>query len=156
MASMENFERDTYFMWMALDEAQASFDKEEVPVGAVVVHQGIVVGRGRNSMETLQDPTAHAEMLAITAAAGTLKSWRLNECTLYVSLEPCTMCIGAIHLARIKRVVFGARDPKFGACGSIIDVPEVSEWNHKVEVQGGILEDESAKLMRSFFRRLRD
>ncbi len=153
---METFEQDTYFMWMALDEAQAAFEKEEVPVGAVVVHQGIVVGRGHNSVETLQDPTAHAEMLAITAAATTLRSWRLNECTLYVSLEPCTMCIGAIHSARIKRLVFGAMDPKFGACGSIIDIPSVGKWNHKVEVQGGILSDEAAKLMRSFFRKLRD
>jgi tRNA(adenine34) deaminase len=153
---MDRLETDIYFMWMAMDEAQAAFAKEEVPVGAVVVHQGIVVGRGHNSVETLQDPTAHAELLAITAAAGTLKSWRLNECTLYVSLEPCTMCIGAIHLARIQRVVFGAKDPKFGACGSIIDVPAVSSWNHTVEVQGGILDDEAGKLMRSFFRKLRD
>lgn len=154
--AMDEFEKDNYFMWMALDEAQKAFEKEEVPVGAVLVHQDIVVGRGHNTVETLHDPTAHAEMLAITAAANTLKSWRLNECTLYVSLEPCTMCIGAIHLARIKRLVFGAKDPKFGACGSVIDVPGVSKWNHSVVVQGGILGEEAAKLMRSFFSRLRD
>ena len=153
---MKGLELDIHWMWKAIDEAQKAAEEEEVPVGCVVVHQDFIVGRGHNQVERLQDPTAHAEMQAMALAARTLKSWRLNECTLYVSLEPCTMCIGAIHLARIKRVVFGAQDPKFGACGSIIDVPAEPRWNHRLEIQGGILAEESAKLMRGFFQRLRD
>jgi tRNA(adenine34) deaminase len=148
-------DRDLHWMGLALDEARSAMLEEEVPVGCVVVHDGRVVGRGRNSVEGLGDPTAHAEMLALTAAAQALGTWRLNDCTLYVSLEPCTMCIGAIHLARIDRVVFGARDPKFGACGSIIDVPAEPRWNHHPKLHEGVLADEAAKLMRGFFRRLR-
>ena len=142
-------------MRKALEEAGQAKLEDEVPVGCVIVHAGRIVGRGRNSVERLGDPTAHAEMLALSAAAGTLKSWRLLDCTLYVSLEPCTMCIGAIHLARIKRLVFGALDPKFGACGSIMDVPAEPRWNHSLEVRGGVLDEEAAALMRGFFRRLR-
>ncbi|MCP4548837.1 MAG: nucleoside deaminase [bacterium] len=153
---MKGLELDIRWMWKAIDEAQLAAEENEVPVGCVLVHQDFIVGRGHNSVERLQDPTAHAEMLAMTAGAQTLKSWRLNECTLYVTLEPCTMCIGAMHLARIKRVVFGAQDPKFGACGSIIDVPAEPKWNHKLEVQGGILAEESARLMRGFFQKLRN
>jgi tRNA(adenine34) deaminase len=150
-------QRDEDRRWMerALAEARLAFDEGEVPVGCVVVSEGRLVGRGRNSVERLGDPTAHAEMLALTAAAGTLGSWRLNGCTLYASLEPCTMCIGAIHLARITRLVFGARDPKFGACGSILDVPAEPRWNHHLEVVEGVLAEESSRLMRDFFSRLR-
>jgi len=148
-------DRDTFWMRKALAEAEAAAMVEEVPVGCVIVHEGRIVGRGHNSVESLQDPTAHAEMLALSAAATTLGSWRLLDCELYVNLEPCTMCIGAMHLARIKRLVFGALDPKFGACGSIIDVPAEPRWNHSLEVRGGVLEDESAEMMRSFFKRLR-
>jgi tRNA(adenine34) deaminase len=152
---MRQMEQDIHWMWKALDEAQKAYNDDEVPVGCIIVHQDFIVGRGHNSVEKLMDPTAHAEILAISAAATTMKSWRLNECTLYVNLEPCTMCIGAIHLARIKRLVFGASDPKFGACGSIIDVPAEPGWNHKLETQDGILADESARLMRGFFKKLR-
>jgi tRNA(adenine34) deaminase len=152
---MDDFERDLFWMGKALDLAREAAEVEEVPVGAVVVQGDRVLGKGRNSVEGLGDPTAHAEMLALTAAATTLRSWRLLDCTLYASLEPCTMCIGAIHLARIKRLVFAAPDPKFGACGSILDVPAEPRWNHRIEVQGGVLAEEAAELMRDFFQRLR-
>jgi len=148
-------ERDRHWMRKALAEAGAAAEREEVPVGCVVVHEDRIVGRGHNSVESLQDPTAHAEMLALSAAAATLGAWRLLDCELYVSLEPCTMCSGAMHLARIKRLVYAARDPKFGACGSIIDVPAEPRWNHHIEVKGGVLADEAAEMMRAFFQRLR-
>ena len=143
--------------WMeqALAEAHRAGEEGEVPVGCVIVQGGRLIGRGRNAVERLQDPTAHAEILAISAAAGTLGTWRLTDCELFVTLEPCTMCIGAIHLARISRVVFGAADPKFGACGSILDVPAEPRWNHSVEVVGNVRAEEAAELMRGFFRRLR-
>ncbi len=152
---MDPHEQDIRWMEMALSQAQQALLEEEVPVGCVIVLGGRIVGRGHNSVERLGDPTAHAEMLALSAAADTLKSWRLLDCSLYVSLEPCTMCIGAMHLARIKRLVFGAPDPKFGACGSILDVPAEPRWNHSLEVRGGVLDEEAAALMRGFFRRLR-
>ncbi len=148
-------ERDFRWMDQALAEALKAFEEGEVPVGCVVVQGDHVVGRGRNAVERLQDPTAHAETLALSAAANTLGTWRLTDCELFVTLEPCTMCIGAIHLARISRVVFGATDPKFGACGSILDVPAEPRWNHHVDVLGGIRAEDSAQLMRDFFRRLR-
>jgi len=143
--------------WMeqALAEAHRAGEEGEVPVGCVIVQGGRLIGGGRNAVERLQDPTAHAEILAISAAAGTLGTWRLTDCELFVTLEPCTMCIGAIHLARISRVVFGAADPKFGACGSILDVPAEPRWNHSVEVVGNVRAEEAAELMRGFFRRLR-
>ncbi|MDP6418277.1 MAG: tRNA adenosine(34) deaminase TadA [Candidatus Krumholzibacteria bacterium] len=147
--------QDERWMRLALEEARQAFAEEEVPVGCVVVHQGRLIGRGHNSVERLNDPTAHAETLAISAAATTLGTWRLTDCELFATLEPCTMCIGAIHLARISRLVFGASDPKFGACGSILDVPSETRWNHQVLVEGGVLAEESAQLMRDFFQRLR-
>ncbi len=148
-------EREFKWMDQAMAEAFKAFEEGEVPVGCVVVQGDRVVGRGRNAVERLQDPTAHAETLAISAAANTLGTWRLTDCELFVTLEPCTMCIGAIHLARISRVVFAAADPKFGACGSILDVPAEPRWNHHVDVLGGVRAEDSAQLMRDFFRRLR-
>ncbi len=148
-------ERDFRWMDLALAEAMKAFEEGEVPVGCVVVQGDRVIGRGRNSVERLQDPTAHAETLALSAAANTLGTWRLTDCELFVTLEPCTMCIGAIHLARISRVVFGASDPKFGACGSILDVPAEPRWNHSVTVLGGVRAEDAAQLMRDFFRQLR-
>lgn len=143
---------DEVFLDMALREARKAGELGEVPVGAVVVRHGQVIGRGHNRTEGLQDPTAHAEILAITAAANHLGSWRLEDCTLYVTLEPCTMCGGAIVLARVPRLVFGAWDPKAGACGSVLDVVRRPELNHRVEVQGGLREVECGDLLRSFFR----
>src|SRR5258705_8104317 len=142
-------------MTMALREARASAADDEVPVGCIVVHDGIVMGRGRNQVETLQDATAHAEILAIGAASNALQSWRLNECTLYVTLEPCSMCAGAIILARVGRLVFGARDPKAGACGSVLDVIHERRLNHRVEITEGVLAEECGLALRQFFQRKR-
>jgi tRNA(adenine34) deaminase len=139
-------------MEAALSEARAAASDGEVPIGAVVVWDGRIIGRGRNRVETTQDPTAHAEIIAIGAAAQTVKSWRLDEGTLYVTLEPCHMCAGAIVLARIPRLVFGARDPKAGACGSLANVVQDLRLNHRAEVQPGVLAEESAALLEAFFR----
>lgn len=143
-------------MEAALAEARAAASEGEVPVGAVVVYEGRIVGRGHNRTETAQDPTAHAEILAIGAAAQTMKSWRLEGCALYATLEPCHMCAGAIVLARIDRVVYGARDPKAGACGSLAMVPQDLRLNHRAEVVPGLLEEECGALLEAFFRSRRN
>ncbi|HET9951548.1 MAG TPA: tRNA adenosine(34) deaminase TadA [Candidatus Eisenbacteria bacterium] len=140
------------FMEAALGEAQAAADEGEVPVGAVVVWGGRIVGRGHNRVESTQDPTAHAEILAIGAACQTMKSWRLEEATLYVTLEPCHMCAGAVVLARIPRLVYGARDPKAGACGSLALVPQDLRLNHRAEILPGIMADECGAILEAFFR----
>jgi len=142
-------------MRAALRLAEASAEKDEVPVGCVIVHEGIVIGRGHNQTETLQDATAHAEILAIGAASSTLGSWRLIDCTMYVTLEPCAMCAGAIILARLGRLVYGAPDPKAGACGSVLDVIHERRLNHRVEVTSGVLAEECGDLLRAFFKRKR-
>lgn len=142
---------DERFMRAALREALAAYDAGEVPVGAVVVRGSTIVGRGYNQREALCDPTAHAEMIAITAAASSVGDWRLNECTLYVTLEPCTMCAGAIVLARLGQLVFGATDPKAGACGTLYDIPTDARLNHQVEVIGGVLADECGQILTQFF-----
>lgn len=139
----------------ALREAHASLAADEVPVGCVVVHDGMIVGRGHNQVEGLQDATAHAEILAIGAASNALGSWRLNECTLYVTLEPCSMCAGAIVLARLGRLVYGADDPKAGGCGSVLDVVGERRLNHRVDVTRGVLAEECGEILREFFRRKR-
>lgn len=146
---------DERFMRQALKEAGDAGDAGEVPVGCVIVHQGQVIGRGHNQREMLNDPTAHAEMIAITAAAAHLESWRLEDCTLYVTLEPCAMCAGAIVLARIPRLVFGAPDPKAGACGSVLNVVEEPRLNHRVTPEGGLLYPECSEILRAFFRERR-
>ena len=142
-------------MRAALREARASLARDEVPVGCVIVHDGLVIGRGHNQVESLQDATAHAEVLAIGAASNALGSWRLHECTLYVTLEPCSMCAGAIVLARLGRLVYGAGDPKAGACGSVLDVIGERRLNHRVSVTREILADECGELLREFFRKRR-
>ena len=146
---------DEKMMGQALREAEAALETEDVPVGAVIVHEGHIIGRGRNQRELLQDPTAHAEMIAITAAAEALRSWRLIGCTLYVTLEPCTMCAGAIVNARLDRVVFGAVDPKAGACGSVYNVVEDARLNHQVQLTSGVLVQQCGDLLREFFARQR-
>lgn len=149
-------EDDLRWMQAAYDEALAAAGEDEVPVGAVVVAGGRILGRGHNRNEALQDPTAHAEMLAITAAANTLGSWRLEGTSLYVTLEPCLMCAGAIFLARVERLVFAAADPKRGVLGSVTDVSGIEALNHHTEVVRGPLAEESGLLIRSFFERLRN
>ncbi len=146
---------DERFMRMALEEAGAAFEAGDVPVGAIVVHEGRVIGRGRNQRELMQDPTAHAEMIALTAAADFLKSWRLLDCSLYVTLEPCVMCAGAIVLGRVPRVVFGTGDPKAGACGSVFDVLADGRLNHRATVERGVLEFECSAVLKAFFAQQR-
>ena len=146
---------DERFLEAALAEARAAEDDGEVPVGAVVVFRGRVIGRGRNRVEATQDPTAHAEIIAIGAASQALKSWRLDDATLYVTLEPCHMCAGAAVLARLSRLVYGARDPKAGACGSLAMVPQDLRLNHRVEVVSGVLADECGALLAQFFKKRR-
>jgi len=143
--------------WMkqALVEAQRAYEADEVPVGAVVVHDGKIIGKGHNQIEVLQDPTAHAEMIAITAAANHLHSRRLEKCTLYVTLEPCAMCAGAIVQARIPTLIFGAYDPKAGACGTLFNLVEDKRLNHQVHVIGGVCDKESEELLKGFFGRVR-
>ncbi len=143
-------------MAMALAEAQRAEALGEVPIGAVLVHDDRVIGRGHNRRETSNDPTTHAEMLAIRDAAAVLDSWRLLDTTLYVTLEPCVMCMGAIILARIPRLVFACRDPRAGAVGSIYDFSSDVRFNHRVAVTEGILEQECSALLSGFFRRLRE
>ncbi len=146
---------DVSFMQQTLTLAREAPLIGEVPIAALLVRDGIVIARAHNLRETDQDPTAHAELLAIREAARQMKSWRLTETTLYVTLEPCTMCIGAIVLARIPRLVFGALDPKAGACGSIMDIPPEPRLNHRVDVIGGVCAEESQALLQDFFRELR-
>lgn len=146
---------DERWMQEALLLAARAGEAGEVPVGAVVVNDGRIVGRGHNQMEGLLDPTAHAEMLAITAAANTLKSWRLDGTTLYVTLEPCVMCIGAMLNARVARLVFATHDPKRGAVGSIVDLSEEERLNHHLDVSSGPLREESSALLKAFFEKLR-
>jgi tRNA(adenine34) deaminase len=142
---------ETWMEW-ALAEAVMAPLTGDVPVGAVVVDpSGQVIGRGHNAREALQDPTAHAELLALRSAAASLGSWRLPGCTLVVTLEPCAMCAGAVVLARVPRLVLGAWDPKAGAAGSMRDIVRDSRLNHRVEVIGGVLADECADLLRTFF-----
>ena len=147
--------QDLTFMRMALDEAARAPAVGEVPIAALIVQDSQILAQAHNCRELWQDPTAHAEIIAIRAAATVLGTWRLTDTTLYVTVEPCTMCIGAIILARIPRVVFGARDPKAGACGSVFDLTNEPRLNHRVEVLGGLLEQESQTLIQQFFRQLR-
>lgn len=143
-------------MKLALAEARTAAAKGEVPVGAVVVRDGEVVGRGFNQRETLQTSLAHAEILAIQEASGNLRSWRLSECELYVTLEPCVMCVGAILQARIRRLVFGCLDPKAGAVESLYGLCDDARLNHRLPAVGGILARECAGLLEKFFKELRD
>ena len=143
--------------WMrhALAEAQLAFSKDEVPIGAVVVYEDKIIGRGHNQVESLNDPTAHAEIIAIGAACNFLNSWRLSDAQLYVTIEPCAMCAGAIVLSRIDGLIFGAKDPKAGACGSLYNIVQDSRLNHQVEIVPHVLEEECAQLLQEFFEKVR-
>lgn len=137
-------------------EAQKAYQIGEVPVGSVIILDKQVIGRGYNQTEKLKDPTAHAELLAITSACEAVGDWRLDDAVLYCTLEPCSMCAGAAVLARIASITYGASDPKFGACGSIFNIPVDPHLNHRIEVTGGVLEDEVANMMQTFFREIRE
>jgi tRNA(adenine34) deaminase len=143
------------WMRLALGEARQAFEEGEVPIGAIVVHRDQVVGAAHNQRETLRDPTAHAEMIAITQAAEALGSWRLLECTLYVTLEPCPMCAGAIVQARLPAVVYGAADPKAGACHTLYQITADARLNHQSIVLGGVLADECRAILQEFFAQQR-
>jgi tRNA(adenine34) deaminase len=145
------FPRDEYFMRLALREAERAPEHDDVPIGAVLVHGGEVLAAARNERELRGDPTAHAELLALREASAKLGTWRLLDTVLYVTLEPCVMCAGAIVLARVPRVVLGADDPKAGAAGSVLDVLAEPRLNHRPAVARGLLAEESAELLRSFF-----
>jgi tRNA(adenine34) deaminase len=138
-------------MRLAIREAERALEHDDVPIGAVVVQDGEVLGLGRNERELRSDPTAHAEMIALREAAGRLGSWRVLDAVIYVTLEPCAMCAGAIVLARVPRVVYGAADPKAGAAGSVLDVLDVPQLNHRPQVEAGLLAEECADLLRAFF-----
>jgi tRNA(adenine34) deaminase len=150
-----HMEADSTYMRMALDLARQAATAGEVPVGALIVLETGVVSQAHNRREQCQDPTAHAELIAVREAAARLGTWRLTGATLYVTLEPCLMCMGAIILSRIPRMVYGARDPKAGACGSVFDIASDPRLNHRVAIQGGMGEQESRLLLQEFFRRLR-
>jgi tRNA(adenine34) deaminase len=145
------FPRDEYFMRLALREAERALDHDDVPIGAVIVHGGEVIAAACNERELRMDPTAHAEMLALREASGRLETWRLLDTVLYVTLEPCAMCAGAIVLARVPRVVYAADDPKAGAAGSVLNVLAEPRLNHRPAVAGGLLAEEAAELLRAFF-----
>jgi len=143
---------DRAMMALALGEAQAAAVHDDVPIGAVVVHNGAVIARAHNRRECNQDPTAHAELLALQQAAAALGRWRLTGCTLYVTLEPCALCAGALVLARLDRLVYGCDDPKAGACGSVHDLVREPRLNHRIDVVRGVLADECQAMLKEFFK----
>ncbi len=146
---------DSIYMSEALKEAEKAFDSDEVPVGAVIVHEGKIIARAHNQIKLLKDPTAHAEILAITQAASYLANERLINTTMYVTIEPCSMCAGALVLARVKRLVYGACDPMTGACGSVFNVTDNRKLNHRIKVEKDVLEKECAWLLKEFFKKKR-
>jgi tRNA(adenine34) deaminase len=151
------FSEEKYrFMFAALQEAEKAFEEKEVPVGAVVVKDNKIIGRGYNQVERLKDATAHAEMIALTAASNYLGNWRLTECSIYVTLEPCVMCTGALLASRINELFFATFDSKFGACGSVYNLAEDGKTNHKIKVYSGIYAEESKKLLQNFFLNLKN
>jgi tRNA(adenine34) deaminase len=146
---------DERWMGEALAEAAKAFRMKEVPIGAVVVKDGAVIARGCNKVEAKGRATAHAEIIAVDAASRALGDWRLDGCSVYVTVEPCHMCMGAFYLSRVARVVFGAKQPRSGACGSVDDFHEAELFNHRIEVTGGVREEESLALLREFFEKVR-
>ena len=139
------------YMYQAINEAQKAFDSNEVPVGAVIVYDNMIIARAHNQIKTLKDPTAHAEMIAITQAASHMRNERLNGCDLYVTIEPCAMCMGAAILGRFRRVIYGAGDSKTGACGSVVDLSRPGLFNHDIDIVGGVLQHECRDIIQRFF-----
>jgi len=146
---------DEIYMSEAIKEAKKAFEEDEVPVGCVIVYQRKIIARAHNQVERLRDPTAHAEMLALTSATSYLNSKWLNECSVYVTIEPCSMCAGALVLARIKNIIFGASDSKAGACGSVLNIANHKKLNHRIKVKSGVLEQECSSLLKEFFKNKR-
>lgn len=155
MLSQDQY-NDKHWMAFAIKEAEKAFDEGEIPVGAVIIKGNQIIGRGHNMREGLKDPTAHAEIIAITSAAATLNCWRLDQCTLYVTLEPCAMCAGAILNARIPRLVFGAYDVQAGMCGSVDNLCDLNLLNHKTFVKGGVEAEKCQAILSAFFKGLRN
>lgn len=151
---MDN-ETDIRYMRFAIEQAQIAEENGDVPIGAIIVYENRIIGRAYNQREQLQDPTAHAEIVAITQAAAFRESWRLSDCTIYVTLEPCCMCAGALVLSRMKRLVYGCDDPKTGAVRSLYNIVQDARLNHRLEVTSGILADECTAMLQSFFQRRR-
>jgi tRNA(adenine34) deaminase len=152
--SMNNDSDDRY-MKLALEQAQVAEENDDVPIGAVIVYENQVIGKAYNQREQLKDPTAHAEIVALTQAAAFLENWRLHGCTIYVTLEPCPMCAGALVLARLDRLVYGCDDPKTGACGSLYNIVQDERLNHRLEVTNGVLEEMCREQLQQFFARRR-
>jgi tRNA(adenine34) deaminase len=148
-------ETDERYMRLAIEQAEIAQENGDVPIGAVIVHNGQIIGKAYNQREQLQDPTAHAEIIALTQAAAALESWRLEDCTMYVTLEPCPMCAGSLVLARINRLVYGCDDPKTGAVKSLYNIVTDSRLNHRIEVINGVLADECSDLLEQFFQKRR-
>jgi tRNA(adenine34) deaminase len=146
---------DQRYMKMAIEQARIAEENGDVPIGAVIVHENQIIGKAYNQREQLVDPTAHAEIIALTQAAAALQSWRLNGCTIYVTLEPCPMCAGALVLARIERLVYGCDDPKTGAVKSLYNIVQDGRLNHRLKVTSGVLSDECSLLLQEFFQRRR-
>ena len=153
--NMTKAEQDEQYMRQAIEAAKIAQENGDVPIGAVVVYENQVIGRAYNQREQLKDPTAHAEIIALTQAAAFIESWRLHGCTMFVTLEPCAMCAGALVLGRLDRLVYGCNDPKAGACGSLYNIVQDERLNHRLEITSGVLADECAKLLQDFFRQKR-
>jgi len=152
----DNLKQDENYMKVAIEQAQVAAENGDVPIGAVIVHNGQIIGKAYNQREQLQDPTAHAEIIALTQAAAALESWRLEGCTMFVTLEPCPMCAGALVLARIDRLVYGCDDPKTGAVKSLYNIVTDGRLNHRIEVASGVMADECSKLLQDFFQKRRN
>lgn len=146
---------DEYFMKLALENAKKAFELNEVPVGAVLVYQEKIIAQGHNLVESKQDATSHAEMACIHGAQKIFNNWRLSECVLYTTLEPCIMCYGALILSRVKKVVYGASDLRHGACGGCFDLTRVKHPIHNIQIIGGVLKEESTKMLKDFFKKVR-
>ena len=146
---------DEQFMKLAIEQAEIAKENGDVPIGTVIVHNNQIIGKAYNQKELLKDPTAHAEIIALTQAAAALQSWRLTGCTMYVTLEPCPMCAGALVLARIDRLVYGCDDPKTGACKSLYNIVQDERLNHRLEVTTGVLADDCSRLLQDFFQQKR-
>tara|TARA_Y100001970_G_scaffold291013_1_gene426695 strand:- start:808 stop:1278 length:471 start_codon:yes stop_codon:yes gene_type:complete len=152
---MSNLAKHENWMRFAFKEAEKAYQNNEVPIGSIIIKDETIIGRGYNQCEGLNDPTAHAEMIAITSASNTLKSWRLTDCTLYVTKEPCAMCSGALINARVSMVVFGAYDDEEGCCGSFYQLCQEPKFNHQLSIRGGIMEDSCKHILIDFFREKR-